>query len=92
MRKKVSIIEFTIVDANSLNVLGTYQCEDGMTWEKFINSDYNTNNNFYVNDNYVHSTKRGTARLVFDEEIFFNMVIKKQTCLVDRSGLVGTKI
>ena len=88
----VSIIEFTIVDVNNPeNVLGTYQCKDWMTWQEFINSDYNIDKNFYINGNLVYSTKKGTVRVVFTEEVFSNMAIKNQTYLVSRTGQVGTK-
>lgn len=88
----VSIIEFTIVDVNNIeNVLSTYQCEDGMTWQEFINSDYNIDKNFYINNNQVYSTKQGTVRVAFTEEVFSNMAIKNQTYLVSRTGQVGTK-
>lgn len=87
----VSIIEFKIVDAgNTANVLGTYQCEDGMTWQEFVDSKYNTDNNFYIENtyNYVHSQKTGTTKVPINYYVSSNDVIKNQTYLVVRSGIV----
>lgn len=87
----VSIIEFKIVDAgNTVNVLGTYQCEDGMTWQEFIDSKYNIDNNFYGNTNdYVCSQKTGTARISTSTYVFLDDAIKNQTYLVPRNGILN---
>lgn len=87
----VSIIEFKIVDAgNTTNVLGTYQCEDGMTWQEFVDSKYNTDNNFYINNDtdYVFSQKIGTTKVPIEYYVLANDVIKSRTYSVVRSGTV----
>ena len=42
----VSLIEFT--HNHYSNGITTYQAEEGMTWEEFVNSEYNTNNIFVL--------------------------------------------
>lgn len=87
----VSVIEFTIVDAgNTTNVLGTYQCEDGMTWQEFIDSKYNINKNFYIYENYVTSQKRGTIRIPLDY-VLPNDIVKNQTYIVPKNGILSIK-
>ena len=75
----VSIIEFTI--ANGSGTSFTYQCEDGMTWEEFVNSDYNTNNNFSLTSDgyvsYVESSKTPLSsedRAISTEKIIDNHI------------------
>ena len=67
-----SIITFSI---NYNNEIITFQAEEGMTWEEFINSSYNTNNSFTNNqsDDYVQYEKNivriGYLWVVMDELI-----------------------
>lgn len=85
----VLIIEFTIVNIeDDTNVLGTYQCEDGMTWEEFINSDYNIDKNFYVNGNEVRSTKQGIGKNTWIDIVHINDIIKSQKYGVAKGGYV----
>ena len=42
----VNLITFYIGDT-------PYQCEDGMTWEEFVNSKYNSEGLFQISGNYV---------------------------------------
>ena len=86
----VSIIEFTIVDTgNTTNVLGTYQCEDGMTWDEFINSEYNIDKNFYfLHGDEVNSKKYGTEKTSWTNIAYGNDIIKAQAYGVAKGGLV----
>ena len=46
-----TLISFSV--ARDFGVSFSYQAEEGMTWEEFINSSYNTNKIFYISDTYV---------------------------------------
>lgn len=51
--KKISLISFTMADCDQTSlIVGTYHAEEGMTWEEFINSDYN-NGDFSLDNGYV---------------------------------------
>ena len=43
----VTLISFTING-------DSYQAEEGMTWQEWVNSDYNVNDNFYISGNYIY--------------------------------------
>ena len=40
-----------------------YQAEEGMTWEEWINSEYNANNLIYINDIGICKTSDGNGQL-----------------------------
>lgn len=59
----VSIIEFTVRSSGESSSF-TYQCEDGMTWQEFVKSSYNTNNDFSLtNDGYVSYVKSSKSAI-----------------------------
>lgn len=75
---------------NTATILGTYQCEDGMTWQEFIESSYNIDNNFYLanDNNQVLSTKQGTGKTTWTDIVYANDVIKSQKYGVAKGGSV----
>ena len=48
MVKAVVIIEFVVANTRGAT-LGTYQAEEGMTWNEWCASEYDTDDAFYVN-------------------------------------------
>ena len=75
-----------------------YQAEEGMTWEEFVNSEYNTDNLIHINndrdsDNCVYKKKyegqAGATYFVFTADS--NMVLKKDLIISNESyiSLVG---
>mgnify|MGYP003452310931 CR=1 FL=1 len=48
----VNLITFYVVDTS-------YQCEEGMTWEEFVNSEYNSEGLFQINNyNYIEYNQK----------------------------------
>ena len=76
-----NIITFSI--ASSREVLGTYNAEEGMTWEDFVNSDYNSGD-FYINGNKL-LFERYVFVLSCESEIISDVIVNGTTYSVDDS-------
>ena len=48
VEKNVTLMSFTITDADNFTKKTTYTTKQGMTWEEFISSPYNSNGDFTV--------------------------------------------
>lgn len=59
----VNLITFYVVDTS-------YQCEEGMTWEEFVNSEYNSEGLFQISGNYVKYNQ--VKDLVLNHVMAFN--------------------
>ena len=77
-----NIITFSI--ASSREVLGTYNAEEGMTWEDFVNSDYNSGD-FYINGNKL-LFERYVFVLSCESEIISDVIVNGTIYSVDDSG------
>lgn len=76
-----NIITFSI--ASYREVLGTYNAEEGMTWEDFVNSDYNSRD-FYINGNKL-LFERYVFVLSCESEIISDVIVNGTTYSVDDS-------
>lgn len=59
----VNLITFYVVDT-------AYQCEEGMTWEEFVNSEYNSEGLFQISGNFVNYNQ--VKDLVLNDVMVFN--------------------
>ena len=65
--KSVSLISFSAVSGDDSNyVYATYFAEEGMTWEEFINSEYNSDGDFYTSGGYI-AYKTGEGKIAADQ-------------------------
>lgn len=56
-RRAISLITFTLTTEGGVELdFGpfTYQAEEGMTWEEFINSEYNTDGKIYMREDTIY--------------------------------------
>ena len=72
------------------NNLATYRAEEGMTWEEFVVSDYNTKSNFTIDSsNKIISSICGSGRPNSrSNDIRKTDIIEPKTYLVDVAGVV----
>lgn len=59
----VNLITFYVVDTS-------YQCEEGMTWEEFVNSEYNSEGLFQINN--YNSIEYNQKIIVLNHVMVFN--------------------
>ena len=76
-----NIITFSI--ASSRVVLSTYNAEEGMTWEDFVNSDYNSGD-FYINGNHL-LFERYVFVLSCESKIISDVIVNGTTYRVNNS-------
>ena len=85
-----TIISFKIDNWSLGDNLATYQAEEGMTWEEFVVSDYNTNSNFTIDSsNKIISSICGSGRPNSSSNYILKTdIIEPKTYLVDVAGVV----
>ena len=59
----VNLITFYVVDT-------AYQCEEGMTWEEFVNSEYNSEGLFQINN--YNNIEYNQKIIVLNDVMVFN--------------------
>ena len=75
--EEVQLGTFNIVDNTNNGAITTYQFEEGMTWEEFINSEYNTDNIFQCStivcwDSHAESLHNEDSSYVYITETIIN--------------------
>lgn len=89
VEKTVTLISFTIADADVGTVAGTYSTEQGMTWEEFINSSYNSDGDFTVaNDTNVKYKWTAGGKTVVDKVLLTEEIREGTEYLYGPSGIV----
>ena len=63
----MKLISFTVTSADTGEIFGTYQAEEGMTWEEFVNSNYNSNGDFSISDTYIKYARDGYFTPPYDQ-------------------------
>lgn len=76
-----SLISFSMADANNVSyIVGTYQAEEGMTWEAFVNSSY-SNGDFSVDGNYIRYKFNSSERAPNSNVSLFEKIRDGETYL-----------